>query len=369
MKAEKKKVVIVLLFGVALFGTLLWWLLSPILKFQAESLAQEEGVAVNPFTEDLAAAAAATENEEKYLQGVNTPTEVITDADEGSLALIKKGQYGAKKEQDSFAKDKDDDRFKKYDRTARVSSVDSARGKLRGALSKLGLGGLGGGGGRGGSGYAPGDLRKWADRFKPGSGFQGGKVATGPNAATKVGGKGTRAGSPDSQKAEQMAKGAGQKFGEQGQLARPVDPKSALSNLAGSVPTELGGKGKQDNAKADAPKEYKINKEKEEKDPCAGVKPTSVGQALGGLFANIGIGIGFVAAGAAMPEGKVGTPLGNNLTQQGIGIGMKGITDGISQLSDLDRPIKECRGQASKSSGIAGALGGLGSALGGAVSK
>ncbi|MEK7288444.1 MAG: hypothetical protein AAB091_07800, partial [Elusimicrobiota bacterium] len=245
---------------------------------------------------------------------------------------------GAKKE------DKDEDKYKD-DKPSRVSSVSSVKGRMMVALQKMGLGGLGGGGG-GGRGYGSGDLGRWKGRFKDGSGFKGGNVATGPSAGakTKIGGKGTRM-TPDS-KTEQMAKSAAQRFGEMGQTARAVDPKTALSNLAGAVPTELGGKGNKDDAKADAPKEYNLTKDNE-KDPGAGVEPVGVGEALGNLFLGLASGIGFAALGGAIggAEGSIPGQISSKLVDTGIDMGMEGVKSGFKDLTNPNWPIDECKGK------------------------
>ncbi|MBI2071250.1 MAG: hypothetical protein HYT79_11710 [Elusimicrobia bacterium] len=351
MKTEKKKVALILLLGVAVFGTLLWWVLSPILANLGLSKAQEDGVNINPYADELAMANDATAREEGYLDDVNEPIDTITDADDGSLALIKKGDFGWGKKEKDETKD-DDYKVGRGEKREKVSTLDNAKRRVSGGkLGRLSLASALGGAGGGRGGFSGGDLDRFKGRFGKDSNFKGANVATGPSAKTKIGGKGTRKNADP--KADLSKAAAAQKaFGEGS--AKSVDPKSAregLKDLAGAVPKDLSDN-KKGNDKPDTPDSNEPVER--ERDPCAQVEPLDSGAAWTQMLTQVAMGAAFVTVAYFMaPSGGSGgeggggnSVLGNisgSLATSGIGMATQGITGGVRDLTDPNRPIRECR--------------------------
>ncbi|MBI4369244.1 MAG: hypothetical protein HY547_03330 [Elusimicrobia bacterium] len=331
-KRDKKKVLIVLFLGVGIFGTLAWWMVGPMIMDSMKQADQSDGVYANIFDDDVNASRDATEKEQEYLDQVNEPID-LGEEDEGSLALIKRGKFPTKKKTDGEKSAYDSYKSRRSrDYTPKVSSYSSMKSKMKGALQKMGLGSLlGGSSGGSRGGYSSGDLDKYKSRFAKDSGYQGGKVVTGPSAAkTKVSGKGTR-GNPDPT-TDRLAKATGSKFGESS-MARPVDPKTAaqaLRDASGSVPKDLSGKSDKSDAAADD--NFTISDASDE-DECAGTPAADKQQSnLMMMF-----GAAMVALGAV--GGDVGA---------GISAGAPMLAEGIGNTANPNRAYEMCKSGASQ---------------------
>lgn len=330
MDSEKKKVFLILAFAVLVFGTLIWWLVSPIISLQGKDLASEEGADKSSFYDQFAQAGEATAREEAYLEGVNQPTEAsITDADESeSLGLIKGGEglYGEKSE-----KSKDFESSGKYE--PKVSTLGALREKMGQKLPRLsGMLGFGSGGGRGGYGGSGGfDPTRFGKK-----GLQGGNVAAGPAAAkglTKFKGGGKRD-APDSKfsYADAAAKGAAGKFGEN-QLARAVDPKVSGTG-DGKVPKDFSPDPNAKKSELQQPKapERSI---KNPNDQCGGDAITKGLLGAGAMIA-MGGAIAYMSGGGAatMAVGGVVAESGTEITNEMVGKSL-GVKEGGGALGQI----------------------------------
>lgn len=385
---DRKKLLVILLIGAGVCGTLIFWLVSPMFE-----LGGKKEDKMGSYYDELATGDQATDSEQAYLDGVNQPVETITDADadESSLSLIKREKLGEDKDKDKSERPRYRDRRSR--RSNKVSNLDNARKKGNLKLSKLrGLDG-GRGGGSGGSGYGVRDLDRWAGRFKKGSGYEGANVLTGPGAGAG-GKKGTKFGAVgqrhlgDSKADEQLAKSMSNKFdGTGGSLGKAVNPKEALKDAAGSVPADLSSKlPSKDVGAPNAPRNEHRERQNQD-DPCANVKPTSPGEAITNLLMGIGMvaaAYGFSSLGGGKEtvseshvfQGADGEPkivktqsekdkpvnpivdkLGGGLADSGI----KQFMGGISGLAFPDKPVEDCkRGRAGVGGSAAGAGGGFG---------
>ncbi|MEK6543783.1 MAG: hypothetical protein AABZ44_05055 [Elusimicrobiota bacterium] len=354
---ERKKLFAIFALGAVIVGVLFVWLVLPMFDFgNKEDKLDLYG--------ELANSMGNTEMEEGYLDSVNQPVDSgITDADEGSLALIKHDRI--EDEDSKLERGMRRERNRRSADPRRVRSMANVRDKKVGKLSKLSGFGIRDRGGASGSkyGYGAGDMKNWAERFKKGSGFQGANVATGPNAK-----KGTQFGAskgrhiPDS-KSDQLASAMSKKFDQGGGMGRAVNPSEALKNLAGSVPADLKkNMGNQGGAKADSPRGERSPKN-ESHDPCEGIEATSTGDAL--LQLGLGVGMMF-ATGALMGGGSEETsksksfvdsegytvtkkssegsnPAWGKLGEGVMGIGMEQTKQGLMGLMDPNKPIRDCK--------------------------
>ncbi|MBI4063687.1 MAG: hypothetical protein HY401_05225 [Elusimicrobia bacterium] len=336
MTEEKKKVAIILVLGVSLFGTLTWWIINPLVTHGPKL--GDDAPDVASFSDELARAQKATEEEEHYLDTVNQPTELVTDAsDMGSLGLIKKDAMGGKKDDTSSKLDD------KKDYPPKVDTLDRIRSLMKDKLQRLGGGSLfglsgGGGGSSGGTGFSPGDLDKYRSRFGADSNFKGGNVLTGPGAAskTRLGGRGTR-GAKDSTfggkgKEDQLASAAAGKFGESKDGKGTGDGRGGLRDAAEGIPADLKGNDSSGPLNPDIPQ----TPEKPEKDYCKLVKPYNRDKAMVSIFA----GAGMLLLGGILGGGK-------NMDQV-LGQAFKMAEPGIMALVYPNEPIDQCYANAGR---------------------